>query len=286
MKRRTKNKYSAIASPVGFWDRPVSSAILLVLALGMVIVSGTNPSVFNDIRSSTTNAMSPLISVVSYPIQKSSEFVRNVSGLSEMQAKMATLEKENARLREWYQTALVLEEQNKSLKSLLNVKIESKHQYVTGRVIADVGSAFVKSILVKLGYDDGVEKGYAVVSSDGLVGRLINVSEQTSRVLLITDMNSRVPVLIEGYGKNAIMAGKNSSAPILEHLPKEAEIKTAARVMTSGHGGMFPPGIPVGIVARNEDSGAYTVQLFSDMNALQYVRVVSGEDNEAFQALQ
>jgi len=244
--------------------------------LGLVFVSSANPSVFNDVRASATNAMSPLISVISYPVQQATTFVRNVSGLSEMQTKIAELNKENARLRDWYQTALVLEEQNNSLRDLLNVKIDPKREYITGRIIADVGSAFVKSLLVKLGHDDGAQKGFAVISGDGLIGRLIDVSSQTSRVLLVTDMNSRVPVIIEGTKQHAILAGRNSEDPILEHLPKEAELKDGARIVTSGHGGMFPAGIPIGVM-KSDVQGKLSVQLFSDMNSLQYVRVIASE---------
>lgn len=276
MKRRIKSKNSIIAAPLGFWDRPASSLVLIMIALGLVFVSSANPSAFNDIRASATNVMSPLISVISYPVQQATTFVRNVSGLSEMQTKIAELNKENARLRDWYQTALVLEEQNNSLRDLLNVKIDPKREYITGRIIADVGSAFVKSLLVKLGHDDGVKKGFAVISGDGLIGRLIDVSSQTSRVLLVTDMNSRVPVIIEGTKQHAILAGRNSEDPILEHLPKEAELKDGARIVTSGHGGMFPAGIPIGVM-KSDAQGKLSVQLFSDMNSLQYVRVIASE---------
>ena len=143
MKRRIKSKNSIIAAPLGFWDRPASSLILILIASGLVFISGANPDAFNGIRSSATNAMSPLISVVSYPVQQTTTFVRNVSGLSDMQTKIAELEKENARLREWYQTALVLEEQNSSLRELLNVKVDAKREYITGRIIADIGLSLI-----------------------------------------------------------------------------------------------------------------------------------------------
>lgn len=276
MKRRIKSKQRILAAPLGFWDRPSSSLVLILIASALVFVSSANPAAFDDIRSSATNAVSPLISIVSYPVQEATTFVRNVSGLSEMQTKIAELEKENTRLREWYQTALVLEEQNNSLRDLLNVKIDPKREYMSGRIIADVGSAFVKSLLVKLGQEDGVEKGNAVVSGDGLIGRLINVSSQTSRVLLLTDMNSRVPVIVEGTKQHAILAGRNSSDPVLEHLPKEVDLQQGARIITSGHGGMFPAGIPIGVINADQN-GALSVQLFSDMNALQYVRVIASE---------
>lgn len=256
----------------------MASLVFVVFSLVLLLVSGVNPSLFNTVRSTTANAMSPVISLVSYPIQEGAAFVRNISGLSELQAENAALKKENDRLREWYQTALTLEDQNKTLKELLNVKLDAQYKYITARLIADVGSAFVKSLLVKAGHEDGVEKGHAVIAGDGLVGRILGVSEQTSRVLLITDLNSRVPVVIEGSDYHAILAGKNSSSPVLEHLPNDADIPQGARIVTSGKGGMFPAGLPIGIVSNNSETQKPEVKIFVDFNALQFVRVVAEKD--------
>lgn len=278
MKRRVKAKSFSIVAPIGFWDRPLASLVFIIFSLILLLMSGLNPSIFNSVRATTANAMSPVISLVSYPIQEGAQFVRNISGLSALQAENAALQKENDRLREWYQTALTLEDQNKALRDLLNVKLEPQYNYITARLIADVGSAFVKSLLVKAGHEDGVQKGQAVISGDGLLGRIIGSSEQTARVLLITDLNSRVPVIIEGSSYHAILAGRNSSSPVLEHLPNEADIQKGARIVTSGKGGLFPAGLPVGVVTSDPNTVKPEVQLFVDFNALQFVRVVAEKE--------
>ncbi|MFP4314543.1 MAG: rod shape-determining protein MreC, partial [Alphaproteobacteria bacterium] len=163
MKRRIKAKSFSIVAPISFWDKPLASLIFVLFSIVLLFLSGLNPGVFNTLRNTTSNVFSPVISAVSYPVQEATQFVRSVSGLSSLQAKNAALEKENARLREWYQTALTLQKQNESLKDLLNVKLEPQYQYMTARIIADVGSAFVKSLLVKAGEHDGVQKGQAVI---------------------------------------------------------------------------------------------------------------------------
>lgn len=276
MKRRIKSKSFSIVAPVGFWDKPVASLVFVIFSLILLFLSTINPSIFSGIRSSASNAISPAISLVSYPLQEATQFVRNVSGLSSLQARNAALEQENARLREWYQTALFLEQQNQSLQKLLNVKLDPQYEYITARLIADVGSAFVKSILVRAGQQDGIQKGQAVISGDGLLGRIIDVSNQTSRILLITDMNSRVPVMIESSKQHAILAGQNSAEPVLEHLPDGVNISKGANVVTSGRGGMFPVGIPVGYVSKID--GKVRVSITADLNNIQYVRIVSEKE--------
>lgn len=278
MKHRIKAKSFSIVAPIGFWDKPLASLVFIVCSLVMLFLSTVNPDFFSSVRSSTANAFSPIISLVSYPVQEATQFVRNVSGLSSIQARNAALEKENARLKEWYQTALTLQEQNQSLKELLNVKLDPQYEYITARIIADVGSAFVKSLLVKAGADNGVSKGQAVVSGDGLLGRIIGVSGQTARVLLITDMNSRVPVIIEGIDKHAILAGRNSNAPVLDHISEDLHIPQGARIVTSGKGGMFPAGLFVGVVSQNDEKVKNQIKIAVDLNNLQYVRVVSEKE--------
>jgi len=273
LKRRPHSKQFALMAPLSFWDRPLASLVLGGIACGLLLISSLNPGVFIDVRSKAVNTVSPLLSAVSYPAQQVTEYVRQVTGLSDIQARNAALEKENARLREWYQTALVLQDRNKELQTLLNVKVEPDYEFVSARIIADAGSAFVKSLLVKTGASDGVEKGNPVISGDGLIGRVISAGNNASRVLLLNDVNSRVPVLLEGSNHHAVLAGLNDEKPMLEHLSKDVKLQDGVRVVTSGFGGMFPPGLPVGKVVVNEN-GQYNVALFADLATTQYVRVI------------
>jgi len=223
-------------------------------------------------------AMAPVLEVVGYPFQKAALFVRNISGLADLQAENARLKKENTKLREWYQTALLLEAENKSLHELLNVKIAQQSHYITARVLVDTSSTFAKSLLVAAGHQDGVKKGQSVVSGEGLVGRIVEVGDQVSRILLMNDMNSRVPVLIEDSRQHAIFSGNNGAEGILSHLPVDTEVKKGARVVTSGQGGIFPVGIPVGVVRGNEE-GVAVVEPFADFSRMGYVRIIDNPED-------
>ena len=207
------------------------------------------------------------------PLQKSAVFVRDITGLAAIQAENARLVEENIKLKEWYQTALLLEAENKSLRELMNLKVDPQNTYITARILSDSNTNFVKSLLVSAGSDAGVEKGQAVIAGGGLIGRVVEVGVKTSRVLLLTDMNSRVPVIIEGSRQHAIFAGKNKRNGVLVHMPPDSEVKTGARIVTSGLGGIFPTGLPVGVI-QSIDS-AINVQPFADFNRLMHVRIIS-----------
>lgn len=278
MKRRLWSKGLARIAPMPILGGALSSLILIVVSLGLLIYSGVNPSGMGGLRSGTADLFAPALSAVSKPLQEAASFVRDVTGIAALQAENASLKEENARLRDWYQAAQLLEAENRSLRDLLNVKIEAVHTYITTRVIGDGGSTFVKSLLLSGGQEDGIRKNQAVLSGEGLIGRIVEAGDNSSRVLLLTDINSRVPILVEDSRQHAILAGTNEDMPVLVHMPPDSEIADGARIMTSGHGGMFPQGLPVGRVVKGED-GKIRIKLYADMNRLMHVRVVNLPDD-------
>jgi rod shape-determining protein MreC len=113
----------------------------------------------------------------------------------------------------------------------------------------------------------------AAMTGDGLLGRVIEVGDWSSRVLLITDLNSRIPVTIAGSGDRAILAGDNSAEPKLLYLPVDAMLNPGARVVTSGHGGVFPPNLPIGTVIEPA-RGQHSIVPDADLGRISYVRLV------------
>ena len=274
LKRRKWSKTFARTAPLSLVGGPAGSIVLIFLALFAFVVSSMSPQSVSGLRTGVADIFYPVLSVVSKPVQDAAVFVRNISGLAELQAENLRLEKENMRLREWYQAAMVMEAENKSLRELLNVKLDPQNSYITARIVADPGHTFVKSLLVSAGARDGVRKGQAVVAGDGLVGRVIESGDKVARVLLVTDINSRVPVLVENSRQHAVLAGENDQSPVLVHLPPDSEIAEGARIITSGHGGIFPQGLPVGRVVF-DDKDTPQVELFADFDRMIHVRVVN-----------
>ncbi len=253
-----------------------ASGFLIFVAGILLLISTFQPAMLSGARTATTDALSPVLNIVSTPLQNAALFVRDVTGLAAIQAENARLSQENVKLREWYQTALLLEAENKSLRELMNVKADPQKTFITTRILSDSSSTFAKSLLVAAGSNDGIREGQAVMSGDGLIGRVVETGTDTARVLLINDMNSRVPVIIENTRQHAIFAGQNNRNGFLMHLPPETHIKQNVRIVTSGVGGVFPAGLPVGIVKseKRNESNQIVVEPFADFNRLMHVRII------------
>lgn len=248
---------------------------ILFISAGFILfsVSAMNPSALQGVRIATTDALAPVIAAVNKPALMVSEYVSAVTGIAQLHQEVAQLRDENARLREWHNAALSLQAENARLSDLLKLKLPEPSGYISARVISDAGNSFAQSVLVLAGEGDGVVKGQAVLSGDGLVGRVIENGEKASRILLLTDINSRVPVVIEGSETRAILAGQNHPYPLMDHLPPEHKVQSGQRVVTSGHGGLFLPGMPVGRTYVDERGQVY-VQLFAGLDQLNYVRIL------------
>ncbi|TCS60988.1 rod shape-determining protein MreC [Varunaivibrio sulfuroxidans] len=251
----------------------VASALLVVVAIALIFMAKADVNVVDRMRVLISDAFSPVLDVVSRPIANVNHWSNQLRELMSVRAENARLREERARLLQWQEVARAVEAENRSLKALLHYVPEGAATYIAARVVADTGGAFANSLLVNAGRRDGVRKGLAVVNGDGLVGRIVDVGRRSSRILLLTDLNSRIPVLISASRTRAILAGDNTSRPTLIHLPPGGTVSPGDRIVTSGSGGAFPPGLPVGLVAA-VDEQSIVVQPFVDRYRLEYVRVV------------
>ena len=138
------------------------------------------------------------------------------------------------------------------------------------------GGAFVRTVLINAGERNGIEKGQAAVTGDGLAGRIAEVGQRSARVLLLTDINSRVPEVVGNVRDRAVMAGDNANAPELLYLGPTAKVKIGDRVNTSGQGGVFPPGLPIGVVSSVSEKGI-RVKPFVDWSHMEVLRIVDYE---------
>ena len=162
--------------------------------------------------------------------------------------------------------------ENERLKTLINEKNIYSNEFLTSKVLLDKQSPYLKSVIINKGFNHGIKLGVAVKERSYFIGKIINVNFLTSRILLASDLNSKIPVIIEPSGANAIMSGqgKNNYAD-LEYLPKIKKIKTGDIVYTSGVDGIIPQAIPIGKVFELEQN--FFVEFFVDFNQLKYVRV-------------
>lgn len=207
------------------------------------------------------------------PIHAFSTQIERIGTLWDVQKNNEMLAAENARLMEWFQTANRLDSENKALRDLLKMKEDEAIEYHSAKVLSDAATQYSHTILVKSGDIDGLTKGQGVLSHEGLIGRIIETGSHTSRVLLMSDVNSRIPVTIEGTQDRAIMAGTNHGDPVLDHLPETHGVMEGQKVITSGHGGVFPYGVAVGETYIDAD-GNFAVRPFADANRANHVQIV------------
>ncbi len=279
MKSRIKQKSIAGVSPHFGLGIQSNTMLLILLASLILLFSFVKPDSISGLRVIITDTISPVVSLISTPFKNLADTLGDVSGIASLRAENSQLKSENLRLKEWYQTALMLQAENQSLQSLLNLKTNPAHKYITAEILSDAGSAFVKTLIINAGKNTGVRKDQAVLSGDGMIGRVIEVGINSSRILLITDINSRIPILVEGSQQKAIMAGDNTALPVLKHLSRGSSLTEGARVVTSGDGGVFPRGFPIGRIVQSKN-GFYKVKPFVNTDKITYVRIVDAPSND------
>lgn len=247
---------------------------LLGLAAALMAADRAELGAARALRAVLVDAAAPVLDALSRPVESANAAIAEIGALMDLRAENAELREANARLRGWESAARALEQENAALRRAAGLAAERLPVFVTGRVVGDSGGAFVRTLLVTAGARDGVAKGQAALTADGVVGRVVDVGRRASRVLLITDLNSRVPVLLERSRQRAILAGDNGALVRLDYLPNGAAAAVGERVVTSGHGGLLPPGLPVGVVARAEANDV-RVRPLADFGRIDYVRLVA-----------
>jgi rod shape-determining protein MreC len=246
---------------------------LVIAALTLMLVAKADVAMMERVRAQVTDSVAPIIDIMSRPISIANDAIVQFNSLAKIHERNKSLIQDKERLMHWQSVARMLEAENQALRAQLKYVPGPQASYLSARVIADTGGAFAHSVLLNIGHQPGVDKGHAVVTGDGLIGRVESVGSRATRVLLISDLNSRIPVLIEATRTRAILAGNNSNRPRLIHLAPGATVSPGDRIVTSGHGGVFPVGLPVGLVDAVNESGI-SILPFVPRDRLEYVRIL------------
>ena len=246
---------------------------LILITFTIMLIGKADTFIVNRISSAFTDLFRPVITIMGVPANAISQFMKNIEELAAIRDQNTRLKQDNKTLMRWFSLASQLEAENQQLKKLLNVIDEPEAEEITARVVADTGGAFAQSIIITGGNKDGIQKGQAVVNEIGLVGRITQVGNSSSRVLLINDINSRIPVRVGDAGYNAILSGNNSLRPRIIYLGLKRSVSLGDKVITSGDAGAFPPGLPIGKVV-SIDKKNILVETFASRDKLQFVRVL------------
>lgn len=213
------------------------------------------------------------------PVTAGLNIVRDFQSYARIYEQNQELRRELQQMKAWKEAALQLELKNARLLDLNNVRLDPDLTYVTGVVLTDSGSPFRKSVLLNIGERDGLRDGLAAMDGIGLVGRVSGLGQETSRVLLLTDNNSRLPITIQPSGQTAILFGDNSPLPTIEFLEKPELVRPGDRVVTSGDGGVFPADLLVGQLVESRE-GRFQVRLAADFERLSFLRILRSDPSE------
>ncbi len=230
-------------------------------------------------RLALLNQIVPNVEIFTSSIKVISRIVLDISSFINVYEQNKNLKSELQDMRKWREAAIQLEQKNAKLRALNNLKVNPKLYWVSGEVIADSGGPYSSSALLNVGIKDGIIDGSAVVDGLGLVGRISGVEDQISRIILLSDTKSYVPVIIEPNNQEAIVRGDNSSAPLVDFIRGVEKIQPGFRIYTSGTGGVFPPGILIGKVVLSSDK-KIRVKLSANINKLDYLRVLINREQK------
>ncbi|MDX1539944.1 MAG: rod shape-determining protein MreC [Geminicoccaceae bacterium] len=263
-----------LAMPLkAFADRFAFGA-LIASSIALLIIGKANYGLFSMINTRVSDVLAPVMAVLREPVEASHRFAQSLGEIAVVHEENVRLREQNRQLLQWQAHAQRLASENRILRRALEMEVDAPAALSVGaRVVADTGGPFVHTVLIDAGRRQGVSVGMAAIDELGLVGRVIEVGRNSSRLLLLTDFNSKIPAMVEPSRDQALLAGDNSREPGLVFLPLNPRVSVGDRVVTSGRGGLLPPGLPIGVV-RAIDEDKIAVRTWVDMDRLDHLRLL------------
>ncbi|MEM1387705.1 MAG: rod shape-determining protein MreC [Pseudomonadota bacterium] len=253
--------------------RRILIGLMLVFLIGLFLFWRIDSPRAERLRAHVIDTVVPNFDWVLMPLTTVAGMAEDFRAYTRIYEQNQELRRELQAMKAWKEAALQLEQQNAKLLDLNNVRLDPKLTFVTGVVLTDSGSPFRKSVLLNIGQRDGIVDGWAATDGLGLVGRISGVGPNTSRVILLTDSNSRLPVTIQASGQTALVVGDNTALPPLDFIEDPEQVRPGDRIVTSGNGGVFPADILVGTVVEGADR-RLRVRLAADYERLRFLRVL------------
>ncbi|HUO11868.1 MAG TPA: rod shape-determining protein MreC [Caulobacteraceae bacterium] len=258
------------------WSAGAALVIAAIIAAALLLGDRRETmkaSAYDTARRAVDAVEGPVGGTISAPIRWTHSGLDFVRGYLGAVSDNRRLRVELAQAQQLRDTLAAVEVENARLKAVLSIRTDPPLPHVAAETIFDSRGPFANTRLANVGRDRGVTEGNPVLSEHGLVGRIVGVSDHVSRVLLLTDPESRTPVLLARTNGRAILSGDGGGSPKLDYIRSAMALKEGDRVLTSGDGGVFPRGLPVGTVVRGFDGG-WRVQLDSDSAPIDYVQIL------------
>ena len=226
------------------------TTILILFSILLLIMGKVNENSLSIFKSYFLDISSGILSLIGKPVNSVSDGFYKINDIVFLYSENQNLKQENESLNKWKDLALRLLIENEELKKLLNSANVDSQKFTTAKVISNSGGSYVKTITINIGSNDGVKVGNPVLNNWGMIGRVVDLGKNASRVLLTVDINSQIPVYFEKSLHRAILVGNNSNMLELKFLKKRVLLADKDRLMTSGEGGILPRGLPVGVFSK------------------------------------
>jgi rod shape-determining protein MreC len=246
--RRTRSSAAILALPLKPLLARLFTGFLFGMAVLLMTLTQKDSEFIHRIRMTMADTMVPVINVVSAPMESMKSGWQTFQNHLAVYEENERLRAENANLRRWQHYAQAVMVENRSYAQLLKALPPATAKTYTTRLLHDHASPFARSAFIMAGKQDGVKKYQAVVSKDGLIGRVIETGRHSSRLLLVTDLNSRIPVVGMQSGEKALAIGNNGDKMQLSYIRENSNLKPGEILVTSGDDGVLPYGLRVGVV--------------------------------------
>jgi len=253
--------------------RRLITVVLLLILFGLFVVWRIDNPRVEKFRALVIDTFVPNFEWILRPMTSVVKLAQDYQSYEKLLEQNKELRRELQQMKSWKEAALQLEQENARLLDLNQLRLDTKLTHVSGIVIADSGSPFRQSVLLNIGSRDGIQDGWAAMDGLGLVGRISGVGSSTSRVILLTDNASQIPVIVQPSGQRAVLMGDNSFAPTVEFIENVDLVRPGDRVVTSGGGGVLPAGLLVGTLAM-DPNGRLRVRLVADYERLEFLKVL------------
>lgn len=247
-------------------------AICMMLAIVVLLLGRAEASIFDNARAKVTDFGAPALAAIQRPIAAVQRWSDGIFQLFAVHNENLRLREEIDQLRRWRDVAFALEQRVSRYESLLNAVPDPDLPSVTAQVIGQASQPFTKTVILDVGTRQNVQKGQAVLDDRGLLGRIFVAGENTSWVLLLTDLNSRIPVVIRPSNRRAMLLGNSSMSPALQLDSGDAQVRAGDRVYSTGDGGLIPPDLPIGMVTGEGEE--LRAALFADPDLSDYVQII------------
>ena len=253
--------------------------VLILLSLSIFVLDISELKPIKILRSLLNDGVYRISAISSSPIKFSGTvkdfFITHIFVYKENRKLKTELEE----LKNKDFQTLYLQTANKRLQDIIQLEKKSAFTTIAAKVILDKNSPYLNSVIINKGSSSRIKLGMPVLSEGNLVGRVVEVNFLSARILLLNDLNSKIPVMISPKGSQAILSGRGEDKPKLEYLPEKFELSDKNLVFTSGKDGIFFEGIPVGNVIFEDNK--IKVKLFSDPNQVSFVNVILDKSSDA-----